>query len=286
MLYGQNLPWRSFLRRSASSRIPSISPSTPYTPFQSRISRSYKAPLDVRCRAFSSSPLHQREDADREARDESEEKTDVDASKRKEEEARKIPESTDAKSNKSPEPIPSGKSSDGKGSAAGGGDSGGENGSGNSNTGNSGGGGRRRKSTSDRSLQKPTVPEVYPQVMAIPIAKRPLFPGFYKAITIRNPEVMAAIDAAMKMGQPYIGAFLLRDENADIDVIEKMEDVHEVGTFCQITSAFTVQGEEASMTAVLYPHRRIKMSSLLPPNKQQGQSIPSAEVIATEVTAT
>jgi Lon-like ATP-dependent protease len=122
--------------------------------------------------------------------------------------------------------------------------------------------------------------------MAIPIAKRPLFPGFYKAITIRNPEVMAAIDAAMKMGQPYIGAFLLRDENADIDVIEKMEDVHEVGTFCQITSAFTVQGEEASMTAVLYPHRRIKMSSLLPPNKQQGQSIPSAEVIATEVTAT
>jgi Lon-like ATP-dependent protease len=262
MLYGQNLPWRSFLRRSASSRISSLSPSTPYTPFQSRISRPCRTPLNARYRAFSSSPLNRREDADRKAQEESEEKTDVDASKRREEEASKLPESTDAKTNKPPEPIPSGKSSDGKGSTAGGGDSGGDSGSGNNSTGGSGGGGRRRKNASDRSLQKPTVPEVYPQVMAIPIAKRPLFPGFYKAITIRNPEVMAAIDAAMKMGQPYIGAFLLRDENADIDVIEKMGDVHEVGTFCQITSAFTVQGEEASMTAVLYPHRRIKMSSL------------------------
>jgi ATP-dependent Lon protease len=282
MLYGQNLPWRSFLRRSASSRISSLSPSTPYTPFQSRISRPYRTPLNARYRAFSSSPLNRREDADRKAQEESEEKTDVDASKRREEDASKLPESTDAKTNKPPEPIPSGKSSDGKGSTAGGGDSGGDSGSGNNSTGGSGGGGRRRKNASDRSLQKPTVPEVYPQVMAIPIAKRPLFPGFYKAITIRNPEVMAAIDAAMKMGQPYIGAFLLRDENADIDVIEKMGDVHEVGTFCQITSAFTVQGEEASMTAVLYPHRRIKMSSLLPPNKQQEEPVPTAEVSATE----
>ena len=79
---------------------------------------------------------------------------------------------------------------------------------------------------------------------------------------------MAAVEAAKKMGQPYIGAFLLRDENADIDVIEKKEDIYEVGTFCQITSSFTVgQGDKASMTAVLYPHRRIRMTSLLPPRR-------------------
>jgi ATP-dependent Lon protease len=216
--------------------------------------------------------------------EDAEEKTDVDTTRKPEDSARESPDPAETKSNKSPDPIPSSKSSDGKGSSAGGGDPG--DGGSNSNSAGSGSGGSRRGRKADRSLQKPTVPDVYPQVMAIPIAKRPLFPGFYKAITIRNPEVMAAIDAAMKMGQPYIGAFLLRDENADIDVIEKMDDVYEVGTFCQITSAFTVQGEESSMTAVLYPHRRIKMSSLLPPeSKQQSQAVAKAEVTAVETPA-
>jgi Lon-like ATP-dependent protease len=186
-------------------------------------------------------------------------------SKKAEDELRPEAENAEAKS-KNPDPIPAGKASDGRGSAGGTGESVPDG----SSTGNggSGGGGRKRKGT-DRSLQKPTVPEVYPQVMAIPIARRPLFPGFYKAINIRNPQVMAAIEAAKKMGQPYIGAFLLRDENADIDVIERKEDIYEVGTFCQITSSFTVgQGDQASMTAVLYPHRRIRMTSLLPPQRE------------------
>ena len=42
----------------------------------------------------------------------------------------------------------------------------------------------------------------------------------------------------IKRGQPYIGAFLFKDENADRDTIESMDDVHDVGTFAQITSAF------------------------------------------------
>ncbi|KAI9779251.1 MAG: ATP-dependent Lon protease pim1 [Geoglossum umbratile] len=125
----------------------------------------------------------------------------------------------------------------------------------------------RRTSPAERSLQKPTVPEIYPQVMAIPIAKRPLFPGFYKAVTIRDPNVASAIQEMMKRGQPYIGAFLFKDENADQDTIENIDDVHSVGVFAQITSAFPVHGEENSLTAVLYPHRRIKMTNLIPPNR-------------------
>ena len=183
-------------------------------------------------------------------------------------------ESLEAKA-KIPEPIPS---ADGRGSAAGdAGSSSGDGGGGGAGSGG-GGGGKKRKSSQERSLSKPMVPEVYPQVMAIPIARRPLFPGFYKAITIRNPEVTQAIYEAVKRGQPYIGAFLLRDENSDKDVIEKMEDVHEVGTFCQVTSAFPVQGEVPSVTAVLYPHRRIRMTSLVPPNTAQGETQPRAEI--------
>ena len=130
---------------------------------------------------------------------------------------------------------------------------------------------RSKKTSSDKQLAKPSIPEVYPQVMAIPIAKRPLFPGFYKAITIRDPAVVAAIQEMMKRGQPYVGAFLFKDEATDKDIIEKMEDVHDVGVFAQITSSFPVNGEQTSLTAVLYPHRRIRMTALMPPSRDQGK---------------
>jgi Lon-like ATP-dependent protease len=301
MLYGQNLPWRAVIRQaqSSSSRIAKASysnyarirPTTLSRSSQSSLaSRHVQPSLNILSRTFATSPARRREDTDpKKGREEAE--SQVEAKKVKEAEAAEQPETAEAKS-KSPDPVPPGSSSDGKGTASGGaGDSGNNEGGGNTT---GGGGGRRRKSATDKALQKPTVPEVYPQVMAIPIAKRPLFPGFYKAITIRDPEVMAAIDAAMKMGQPYIGAFLLKDENADIDVIEKMDDVHEIGTFCQITSAFHVNADGTSMTAVLYPHRRIKLNSLLPPNKKEstsaakteGDSVVKAEVTPVEAEAT
>ncbi|KAF3924587.1 hypothetical protein AA313_de0200521 [Arthrobotrys entomopaga] len=127
-------------------------------------------------------------------------------------------------------------------------------------------------------LSKPQVPEIYPQVMAIPIAKRPLFPGFYKAVTIRDPSVTAAIQEMLKRGQPYVGVFLFKDENMDADTISSAEEVHDVGVFAQITSVFPVSGEEHSLTAVLYPHRRIKLSRLLPPKDKTPPTATITEV--------
>lgn len=126
------------------------------------------------------------------------------------------------------------------------------------------------KSTSSSSIAKQSVPEVYPQVLALPIARRPLFPGFYKAVVIRNPHVVAAVKEMMKRGQPYLGAFLLKDENIDSDVITDIKSVHPVGVFAQITSVFAATGsgkdgedKEEGLTAVLYPHRRIKITDLV-----------------------
>ncbi|KAF4615751.1 hypothetical protein D9613_012421 [Agrocybe pediades] len=123
------------------------------------------------------------------------------------------------------------------------------------------------------SIAKQSVPEIYPQVLALPIARRPLFPGFYKAVVIRNPSVVAAIKEMMKRGQPYLGAFLLKDENTDSDVITDINSVHSVGVFAQITSVFAAaptgrtgengKEEEEGLTAVLYPHRRIKITELV-----------------------
>lgn len=151
-------------------------------------------------------------------------------------------------------------SPDSKGSAAGGAASG-------SAGDGAGDGGRRGRKPGDRALTKPQVPEIYPQVLAIPIAKRPLFPGFYKAITIRDPDVANAIMEMIKRGQPYVGTFLFKDENADDDIIRSPDEVHDVGVFAQITSAFPIKpgGEGNGITAIVYPHRRIRLSSLIPP---------------------
>ena len=162
-----------------------------------------------------------------------------------------------------------GEGPDGKGSSAAGGGGGGGASSGSGNDSPGDGGRRGRKSAAEKALQKPAVPDVYPQVMAIPIAKRPLFPGFYKAITIKDPQVSAAILEMMKRGQPYVGAFLFKDENADEDVIRNPEDVYDTGVFAQVTSAFPVHGEQSSLTAILYPHRRIKLSTLIPPSPRE-----------------
>lgn len=178
-----------------------------------------------------------------------------------------------------PEPIPqdskqenpssSDKKSDSKtggaaGSSAGSGASGNDSGSGDG--GKKGG----RKASGEKSLSKPSIPEVYPQVLALPITKRPLFPGFYKALTIHDPNVSMAIQEMIKRGQPYVGVFLFKDENADKDVIDSLDEVHDVGVFAQITSQFHNHGEQSSLTTVLYPHRRIKLNSLIPPNHAKG----------------
>ncbi|KZS92555.1 ATP-dependent protease La [Sistotremastrum niveocremeum HHB9708] len=123
---------------------------------------------------------------------------------------------------------------------------------------------------SSSAITRQAVPEVYPQLLALPIARRPLFPGFYKAVVIRNPAVVAAVKEMMKRGQPYLGAFLLKDEHTDSDVITDINSVHPVGVFAQITSVFSTSGgavkdddKDEGLTAVLYPHRRIRITDLV-----------------------
>ncbi|KAL5594676.1 hypothetical protein BROUX41_001592 [Berkeleyomyces rouxiae] len=157
---------------------------------------------------------------------------------------------------------------DGRGSAA-------SSGSSPSDGSGSGKRGPRGGSGAERGLQKPEIPEDYPQVLALPISRRPLFPGFYKAITVKDPHVAAAITESIKRGQPYIGTFMFKDEHNDEDVIRNVDDVHDVGVFAQITSAFPIHGQEGGLTAILYPHRRIKLSSLIPPGSIDTKKTPS-----------
>lgn len=128
-----------------------------------------------------------------------------------------------------------------------------------------------------KEIAKPSIPEVYPQVLALPITRRPLFPGFYKAVTITTPSVIKAIRELISHGQPYIGAFLLKDSDSDSDVITSVDQVHPVGVFAQITSVFSSADQNRqpdnedpnkpeTLTAVLYPHRRIHIDELVSAN--------------------
>ncbi|KAH7062949.1 Lon protease C-terminal proteolytic domain-containing protein [Paraphoma chrysanthemicola] len=273
-MHTSNLPWRAALRHASrsSTRIPASRSSARYLPAQCTASIVSRYPL--RCpsppaallayRTFSTSLSRRKEEDPKVPPEPLEEGKDEDAEKAKKLKERAA-EELEAKS-KSPEPIPQ-RPGSGRGSAAGGNGDGGD------------GGGKKRKG-SDRSLVKPSIPEVYPQVMAIPLVRRPLFPGFYKAITIRDREVGQAIADMVKRGQPYIGAFMFKDDSADKDVIDDPSEVYDVGTFCQVTSAFPVGNEDNfAMTCVLYPHRRIKMTGLTPPKHDQDGVADGASVV-------
>ena len=282
MLRGGSLPWKAALRHGHRTLCRDCQRQLIQQRFASTLqsssrppqTRSVAAAQRLQIRQFSVHPARRKDkpaEDDPPAPDEDAEAK----AQRIENELSEAPRSEDGSEAKKtpavPDPIPQ-SSSDGKPAAAGG--SGSDSASGNGQ-GSGGDGGRRgRRST---QLSKPVVPDVYPQIMAIPIAKRPLFPGFYKAITIKDPNVVAAIAEMIKRGQPYVGAFLFKDESMDKDIIENSEDVHDVGVFAQITSTFPVHGDEGSVTAVLYPHRRIKMSALMPPSRTQS-GISMAEV--------
>ena len=138
--------------------------------------------------------------------------------------------------------------------------------------------GRRKRHTSGNNDK---LPEIYPQMLALPISKRPLFPGFYKAVAITDPNVMKAIKTMLDRQQPYVGAFMIKNPDIDTDVIEDINDVYNVGVLAQITSAFPGRDEatgKETMTALLYPHRRIRIDELIPPSKET-QSVPTIEEI-------
>jgi Lon-like ATP-dependent protease len=101
---------------------------------------------------------------------------------------------------------------------------------------------------------------------------------------VRDPAVVAAIKDMIQRGQPYIGAFLLKNGDSDSDTVKDLNSIHRVGVFAQITSVFAVNAgkedkEDASgLTIVLYPHRRIEIKELIKPSPDE----PAAATVTDE----
>lgn len=112
--------------------------------------------------------------------------------------------------------------------------------------------------TSSLLPSKIQIPPVYPQLLAIPMSNRPLFPGFYKPIVVTDLNVIKAIQALVDKGQAYVGIFLSKSDN-DSDIVSSIQDVHDTGVFASIT-AVSMSADKKSMSVVLLVHRRIKLT--------------------------
>ncbi|XP_022745940.1 lon protease homolog 1, mitochondrial-like isoform X2 [Durio zibethinus] len=113
-------------------------------------------------------------------------------------------------------------------------------------------------------------PEDFLTVLALPLPHRPLFPGFYMPIYVKDPKLLAALQESRKRQAPYAGAFLLKDEPGtesspsaeteksvyDIKGKELFNRLHEVGTLAQISS---IQGDQV----ILIGHRRLRITEMV-----------------------
>lgn len=138
-----------------------------------------------------------------------------------------------------------------------------------------------KSSKSLKSTGMLELPEVYPQIVALPISRRPLFPGFYKAVIISDINVIKAIKESLDKKYPFIGCFLFKDENMESDIIESKDQVFETGVLAQITSNVYTKDKDTgveTLTTVLYPHKRIKIDELFPPVTEGGSNVSKATI--------
>ncbi|TPX31721.1 hypothetical protein SmJEL517_g04996 [Synchytrium microbalum] len=150
----------------------------------------------------------------------------------------------------------------------------------------------KSEKTSDASpvthaLERVQIPPLYPQLLAIPLTRRPLFPGFYKSLYIKDPQAIQAIQSLMDRRQPWVGVFLSKDNDSDMDVVTDINQVHDVGVFAQITNVYHAGPENSALTVVVFPHRRIRATSTVtamnpPPPKNVKEDSPATETVAAE----
>ena len=125
----------------------------------------------------------------------------------------------------------------------------------------------------NNTVERITIPDEFPQIIPIPLNRRPLFPGFYKSLYIKDPNVIQAIQNLVERRRPYVGIFLTKDDNVEGDVVKDLDDIYRTGVFAQITNTYQTGPDSSALTVVVYPHRRIRIKSnnlLAPPQFFEG----------------
>lgn len=109
------------------------------------------------------------------------------------------------------------------------------------------------------ALTTMSIPEFLPVVPIIAISRNPVFPRFVKMIEVTHPKLMDLLRRKIKFNMPYAGVFLKRDESNESDVINRLDEVYNVGTFVHITEMHDL-GDRLRM--IVMAHRRIKITDM------------------------
>ncbi|KAJ1906328.1 ATP-dependent Lon protease pim1, partial [Coemansia sp. S17] len=138
--------------------------------------------------------------------------------------------------------------------------------------------------------QQSFIPDNYPNVMMLPITRRPLFPSLYKSIQVQDPQVIGALKELVERGEPYLATFMLKNDERDVDSIGDMDEVHEIGVFSRIMSIYVSPNpEDKHLTVALYPWRRVRMKRILgiekdPESTAAAPALDQQELIVSEST--
>uniref|UniRef100_A0AAR2ITM5 Lon protease homolog, mitochondrial n=1 Tax=Pygocentrus nattereri TaxID=42514 RepID=A0AAR2ITM5_PYGNA len=104
------------------------------------------------------------------------------------------------------------------------------------------------------------VPEVFPNVPLIAVARNPVFPRFIKIIEVKNKQLMDLLRRKVRLAQPYAGVFLKKDDGDESDVVESLDAVYNTGTFVQIHE---MQDLGDKLRMIVMGHRRIRITKQL-----------------------
>jgi Lon-like ATP-dependent protease len=101
------------------------------------------------------------------------------------------------------------------------------------------------------------VPDSFPLVPLIAVARNPLFPRFIKMVEITDKNLMELIRRKVHLNAPWIGVFMRKEENREDDLVKSLDEVYDIGSFTQIHE---IQDLGDRLRMVVMGHRRIKIS--------------------------
>lgn len=100
------------------------------------------------------------------------------------------------------------------------------------------------------------IPDKWPILPVIAVNRNPVFPKFIKLLEVSQPSLMELIRRKIRLSQPYAGVFLKKDDSNDAEVVDKLDDLHRVGTFVQIHEVEDM-GDKIRM--IVLAHRRVEI---------------------------
>jgi Lon-like ATP-dependent protease len=133
------------------------------------------------------------------------------------------------------------------------------------------------------------MPKPGEELLCLSVKSRPLFPGFYKTLTIKDPSLINAarelLQKSSLASNPYITVFLNRDRQSAVEssengggsgvgAVRNMDDIYPVGVLAQVSNVMPAPDD--SLTLLLYPSKRVVIKKFLPPQASDDSTAETA----------